>query len=153
MTLGERIKNRRKMLKLTQKQLASKMGIDNTTISKWESDTYEPDAKSLNRLSEILDASTDYLLCRTDNPNGNTSKKNDLPELTAKDERDIAKDLENIINNLEGKDGYSHFGGQAIEDMDEEDRELLIASLENSMRLAKRIAKQKFTPKKYRDKD
>ena len=77
-----------------------------------------------------------------------------LPELTKKDERDVAKDLEKIIAGLEGhNDGYAQFDGQTIEDMDDEDRELLIASLEQSMRLAKRLAKKKFTPKKYRDKE
>jgi transcriptional regulator with XRE-family HTH domain len=81
------------------------------------------------------------------------NKVEELPGLTSKDERDILKDLEDIINGLENKDGYSHFDGQSIEDMDEEDRELLISSLENSMRLAKRLAKKKFTPKKYRDKE
>jgi len=84
---------------------------------------------------------------------GYLENSNDLPELTKKDERDIAKDLEKIINNLNANDGYSQFDGQVIEDMSEEDRELLIASLENSMRLAKRLAKQKFTPKKHRQQE
>lgn len=73
-----------------------------------------------------------------------------LPELTEKDEKDLKKDLDMVINNLSPNGGYSQYDGLTLEDMDEEDRELLIASLENSMRLAKRIAKQKFTPKKYR---
>ncbi len=73
-----------------------------------------------------------------------------LPELTEKDERDIQKELEKIINGLKTGSGFAAFGGVDIDELDEEDRELLIASLENSLRLAKRIAKQKFTPKKYR---
>jgi len=56
-----------------------------------------------------------------------------------------------MINNLDTKDGYAAYDGHSMDDMDEEDRELLKASLENSLRLAKRMAKQKFTPKKYRD--
>lgn len=74
-----------------------------------------------------------------------------LPELSVKEERDIAVDLERMINNLESEDGYAAYDGQSMDDMDEEDRELLKASLENSLRLAKRIAKQKFTPKKHRE--
>ncbi|AEV17601.1 Immunity repressor protein, phage-related protein [Geobacillus thermoleovorans CCB_US3_UF5] len=77
-------------------------------------------------------------------------QKNTLPELTEKDERDIQKELENIIKGLKTGNGFAAFGGVDIDELDEEDRELLIASLENSLRLAKRIAKQKFTPKKYR---
>lgn len=54
----------RKQKKLTQKQLAEKLGLDHTTISKWESNTYEPDANNLNKLAEILGVSVDYLLGR-----------------------------------------------------------------------------------------
>lgn len=61
MSLGERIKLNRKEKKLTQKQLADIMRIDHTTISKWESNTYEPDTTSLNQLSEIFAVSVDYL--------------------------------------------------------------------------------------------
>ncbi len=42
------------------------------------------------------------------------------------------------------------FDGQTLDDMEEEDKELLIASLENTLRIAKKIEKQKYTPKKYR---
>ena len=38
------------------------------------------------------------------------------------------------------------------EPLDDNTRELLKASLENSITIAKINAKQKFTPKKYRDK-
>lgn len=68
MTLGERIKATRKDYKLTQKELAKILGIDHTTISKWESDIYEPDTDMLNKLADLLDTSVDYLLGRTDDP-------------------------------------------------------------------------------------
>jgi len=96
-------------------------------------------------LADYFNVSVDYLLGRTDNPN----PPNQLPELTEQDEKDIAKDLEKIIKNL-STDGYAHFDGRSLEELDEEDKQLLIASLENSMRLAKRLAKEKFTPKKYK---
>ncbi|PTY76208.1 hypothetical protein B5V89_18725 [Heyndrickxia sporothermodurans] len=73
-----------------------------------------------------------------------------LPELNAKDEKDIQTELQKMIDGLSGDSSYAAFDGETLEDMDEEDRELLKASLENSLRLAKRLAKQKFTPKKYR---
>lgn len=55
-----------------------------------------------------------------------------------------------MISGLNSKDGYAAFDGQVLDDMDEEDKELLISALENSLKVAKRVAKQKFTPKKYR---
>ena len=65
-----------------------------------------------------------------------------FPPLTPKDERDIARDLENMIESL---DGSAAMGSTE----DDEDRELLRASLETAMKIAKRTAKKKFTPKKY----
>jgi transcriptional regulator with XRE-family HTH domain len=77
-------------------------------------------------------------------------KEESLPELNQKDEKSIQKELQRIIDGLSNNSGYAAFDGGTLDDIDEEDKELLIASLENSLRLAKRIAKQKFTPKKYR---
>jgi transcriptional regulator with XRE-family HTH domain len=74
-----------------------------------------------------------------------TSNKT-LPPLTSKDEREIAKDLEAMLAALDDKSGMAAFNDPE----DEEDKELLRASLEYSMRLAKQMAKKKFTPKKYR---
>jgi len=55
-------------MKLTQKELANKLGINHTTISKWESNTYEPDAENLKKLAYVLDTSTDFLFGIVENP-------------------------------------------------------------------------------------
>jgi len=78
-------------------------------------------------------------------------ENNELPELNEKDQRDIQKELQKMIDNLEGNGAYAAFDGNSIDEMDEEDKELLKSSLENSLILAKRLAKQKFTPKKFKD--
>lgn len=74
-----------------------------------------------------------------------------IDELNSKDERDIQKELQKMIDGLDSKSSYAAFDGGTFDGMEDEDRELLIASLENSLRLAKRLAKQKFTPNKYRE--
>ena len=51
-----------------------------------------------------------------------------------------------ILSQIDTQDALMFDG----EPLDEESKELLKASLENSMRMAKALAKQKFTPKKYR---
>ena len=140
-----RLKFLRKKYKLSQEELAKKINTTKGTISNYENEHSTPSNEVLKDLANVLNTTTDYLLGRTDNPN----PPGELPALTEKDEKDIAKDLEKIINNL-STDGYAHFDGRSIEELDEEDKELLIASLENSMRLAKRIAKDKYTPKKYK---
>ena len=67
--------------------------------------------------------------------------------LSERDERDIAKRLESTLNALEFSQESLMFSGEPLDD---ETRELLKASLENSLKIAKINAKQKFTPKKYR---
>lgn len=115
-------------------------------ISKWENNKEEPRMDTVRIMADFFDISLDELL-------GLTSKKNTSfnPELTEKDEKTIQMELQKLINGLEGKAGFAAFDGGTMDDMDEEDRELLLSSLENSLRIAKRISKQKFTPKKYRD--
>jgi transcriptional regulator with XRE-family HTH domain len=140
--LGERLKKLRG--KTPQEEVANKIGISRARLSHYETGRSEPDPEIIMKLANFYNVTTDFLI------KGKESEKTELPELTVKDERDIAIDLEKIINSLESGEGYSQFGGQDIADMDEEDIELLKSSLENSMRLAKRMAKQKFTPKKYR---
>lgn len=76
----------------------------------------------------------------------NSSDKKDV-QLNVRDERDIAKRLENTLNALEDSQESLMFSGEPLDD---ETRELLKASLENSLKIAKINAKQKFTPKKYR---
>ena len=72
------------------------------------------------------------------------TRHNKKPALSEKDEREISRDLEDMIHSL---DGAAALG----EVEDEEDRELLMASLRQAMVLSKRIAKKKFTPKRYRN--
>ena len=122
--------------------LEEKIGLGKNTLYSWKKKI--PTGANLIKVAEYFDVTTDYLLGRTDNKR--------YYDLNEKDERDIQKELSKMIEGLNDKSGYAAFDGQTLDDLDEEDRELLIASLENSLRLAKRIAKQKFTPKKYRDK-
>ncbi|MEK6455233.1 helix-turn-helix transcriptional regulator [Caldifermentibacillus hisashii] len=146
MNIGDRIRKKRKEKNLTQSELGKLVNVSSQVISNWERGYTGLSHDDIAKLAIALDVSTDFLL-------GNDSKNN-LPKLTPKDERDIAKDLEKIISSLDNpNEGYSHFDGQSIDDLDEEDRELLKAALETSMKIAKQIAKKKYTPKKYRKND
>ena len=50
---------------LTQKELAEKLNVRNTTISKYELKEREPDIKTLSLLSEFFGVSIDYLIGKT----------------------------------------------------------------------------------------
>lgn len=141
LTTFDRVKKLADDRKISLTELAKRVDMGVNSLYKWK--TQKPAVDKLQKVADYFNVSVDYLL-------GRTEKENFEPELTEKDERDIQKELQKIIEGLEGKNGYAAFDGQTLDDMDDEDRELLIASLENSLRLAKRISKQKFTPKKYR---
>ncbi|RZI50274.1 helix-turn-helix transcriptional regulator [Aeribacillus composti] len=141
MNYGDRLKKLRESKRLSQQQLADKLNINRSTYARYELGQTQPDFETLEKLADFFEVSIDYLLGRTDDP---SNKYSDYPTLIKEDEKDIAKDLEKIINSLENGDGYSHFDGQSIKDLDAEDRKILIAFLENSLRLGKRLTKQKL---------
>lgn len=133
----------------SKKAFAEKVGLPPTTLrSMLSRGIGNASIDNVIKVCKGLGITTDEL---EQMANGEMEMKNpSVAQLTSKDERDIEKKLQEIINDLNGSDSYAAFNGQTLDDMDEEDRELLIASLENSLRLAKRIAKQKFTPNKYK---
>ncbi|PHE59257.1 helix-turn-helix domain-containing protein [Bacillus pseudomycoides] len=141
--LTERLKEARKMRKLTQQGLADKVNATKGTISNYENGHSTPSNEMLKDLANILGVTTDYLLGRDDE----LGPSNQLPELTKKDTRDIARDLEKTLEDLENSEDALMFDGEPI---DEHTREMIRISLVNSMRMAKELAKQKFTPNKYK---
>jgi transcriptional regulator with XRE-family HTH domain len=60
--LAENISYLRKKKSLTQEQLSDILLVTRSTISKWESGTYEPEINSLKRLSEAFNISIDDLI-------------------------------------------------------------------------------------------
>lgn len=62
MELGQRIKEYRRELQMTQEELAEKMFVSRQTISNWENDKSYPDIQSLLMLSNLFDVSLDILV-------------------------------------------------------------------------------------------
>ncbi len=65
MTNGERIKYLREKNGFTQKDIATKLGVEPAAISKYELDMREPNIEALKKISTIFNVSIDYLLGRT----------------------------------------------------------------------------------------
>ena len=135
MSIGDNIKKLREARNLKQSDLADMLGVSDKTISSWEINRTEPKMGMVEKISIALNC-----------------KKTDIigisePELTAKDEKDIAKRLEAALEDLENQQEALMFSGEPLDD---HTRELLKASLENSIRIAKINAKEKYTPKKYK---
>lgn len=154
---GRYLKEKRLKKGYTINQLALYSGMSSAQLSRIENGKRGvPKAENIQKIASALSVPHEEMMevagyLEAKQENGEDNWNSVLPELTAKDERDITADLEKMINNLDSKGGYAAFDGHSMDEMEDEDREILKASLENSLRLAKRMAKQKFTPKKYRD--
>jgi transcriptional regulator with XRE-family HTH domain len=169
--LESRLRKIRKERKLPGTEVAKRLNITSQYYYEIERGKKRMSAAMAARLAEMFGVTTDYLLGRSDVPDGyaagaaaggaadpadaprtGLSGAGDdrtpaaRPALSPKEMRDIAVDLERMIAELESGAALAFHG----ESMDEESKALLKISLENSMRLAKQLAKQKFTPRKYR---
>ncbi|MBS6503776.1 MAG: helix-turn-helix transcriptional regulator [Clostridium sp.] len=143
--LGDKIKELRKSKKMTQVQLAEKIGIAQSTLGMIEKNRTPAGRKTLIKLADFFGVTVDYLL--SDNEDKKIEDDVTQIKLSKRAEKDIEKALEQTLEDLSNTQDGLMFSGEPIDD---ETRELLKISLENSMRLAKQIAKQKYTPKKYR---
>ncbi len=65
-TFAERLKAERKKNNITQTQLAEKLYLDRSSISKYESGKQIPETPTLEKLADFFDVSIDYLLGKTD---------------------------------------------------------------------------------------
>ena len=63
---GDNLSSLRKEKNMEQKALAKVLGVSQQTISRWENNVVEPDIKSLIKIADYFDVTTDYLLGRVD---------------------------------------------------------------------------------------
>lgn len=121
-------------------RLSKDTGISTGLLSQWKKRMQNPSVEKLQIIADYFHVSVDYLI-------GNEPKE--TPVLTEKDERDISKRLDRTLADLENAQGGLMFDGEPLDDLT---KELLIASLKKDLEISKKIAKQKYTPKKYRTK-
>lgn len=72
-----RLKELRKLRKMTQQRLAIELNMNQNTISRYESGEREADYQMLIRFADFFNVSIDYLLERTDDPTFIRIKKAD----------------------------------------------------------------------------
>lgn len=125
---------------VTPYRVCKETGITTATISNWKAGRYVPKADKLQKIADYFDVSLSYLMSGKEEP----AKKE--VTLTPKDERDIAKDLNNIMEKLRnGEDGPASFDGT---DIPEADQELFAGQIELMLRRLKAINKEKYNPHK-----
>lgn len=142
----EHLKQLRLAKGLLQRDVATLLGVDRTTYVKYENGSSEPSYEILKKLADYFNVTVDYLLDRVTFEMNNPSTTS--PSLNARDERDIAKRLQALDEDLANQETLMLSG----EIMDEETRELLKSALASVVRISKIKAKEKFNPNKNKKK-
>ena len=143
--IGKRIRSRREQLGMTQEELASRLGYKSkTTIAKIENGTNDIVQSKVTEFAKVLDTTPAYLMGWTQ-LDGNVVNEKE-PELTARDERDIAKILEQTKEQLLSQEGLMFDGDPASP----EAINSILDAMQIGMEMAKKKNKEKYTPKKYK---
>ena len=87
--IQERMKSLRLEAKLTQKEIAEKLGISTAFYGQWETGKKTPASKNLGKLADFFNVSIDYLLGSTD----------------IKNQKRFDDDLDNSLDTFKSFDG------------------------------------------------
>lgn len=137
MNLYENVKAIAKEKGYSINRLEKELGFARSYISKFKNIT--PSMDKVQKIADFLGVSVDYLLIGKEKEIGGQT-------LTSKDERDIAKDLDDIMKKIEsGEDGPLRYNGDEI---DAESLALLKDAIGMSLRHLKIINKEKYNPNK-----
>lgn len=82
---GKKLKSLRNEKNITQSELAKRIGVSTSAIGMYEQGRREPDARILQKICEVLDTTTDYLLCINTNNDINTIFNNFTNQLKSQD--------------------------------------------------------------------
>lgn len=121
---------------LSPSKAAMEIGLNKASVTNWKKNGYTPRADVLQRIAEYFGVSVSYLI----------DEVPPTPALSEKDTRDIARDLEQLMNDLDSA-GDLQFDGDPMSD---EARESIKAAMRLGLEAAKVKNKERFTPKKYR---
>lgn len=147
-SFAQRLRDAMQSAGLKAVDLHERTGISKASISEYLSGNYEPKQKNVYRLAEALHVAPSYLMGLSEQEPPASSappapqKSDGLPELNARDEREIERDLADMMHSV-AMANYTAPG-------EKEDAEALEAALRFAMVQAKRMAKKKYTPRKYR---
>lgn len=100
MSFGARLRKARRERKLTQEQVAEKLGMDFSSISKWENDKAKPSQDNLVTLAELYDVDVRFLLDVDTEPNDTFDGLD--PELVEALKRATPDQQEQFRNYFEG---------------------------------------------------
>ena len=142
-SIGEKIRDRRIDMKLTQTELAERVEVSLRTINKYEKDVVKPHALNLRRLCAVLGVSEAYLT---------------NPEID-----DVTYGLEEAPYVNEVRDTYGKKAGMDMQELldgvqtmfaggniPQEDKDLFFEAVMRAYMETKQDAKARFTPNKFK---
>lgn len=127
---------------ITAYRVAKEAGVTQTALSNWKSGRSTPSAPTLQKIADYFGVSVDYLMT------GKSEPKEMAPELTTRDRRDIAKDLDRIMKEiLNGEDSPLYYNDKPIP---KNKVDLLRNAIEIALEDAKVKNKETYRPYKHK---
>lgn len=127
---------------VTSYKVAKEAGVTQTALSNWKAGRSTPTTKTLQKIADYFGVTVDYLI----SGKNDSSEEGGETELTTRDERDIAKDLDRIMSEIKkGDDGPLYYNGVEIDDAS---INLLQNAIEYALRETKKENKVKYNPRK-----
>lgn len=126
---------------VTPYRVCKETGITTATISNWKAGRYVPKQDKMKKIADFFGVSVDYLMT------GIEESAKEGSDLTTRDRRDIAKDLDRIMGEIaNAEDGPLFYNGQPL---DPEDMIFLSKAIEAALADAKK--KNKVTYNSYKN--
>lgn len=66
--MNKKLRRLRENMGLQQKEVADRLGVNPSAVTRWETGEKRPDLVNLVKLADLYGVSIDYLLGRTENP-------------------------------------------------------------------------------------
>lgn len=130
----------RNKLNYKDSDVAKGAKITKSTFSDWKAGRYTPKQEKMQKIADFLGVTVDYI------KTGNESIEPQKTIITPKDERDIAKTVNDLMGKLESNDGAPLFFDGT--EMSTETRILFEQQLKSLVTTVKEINKVKFNPNK-----
>ena len=125
---------------VTAYKVSKATGIGGSTFTDWKNGRSVPKQDKLQKIADYFGVTIDYLMTGKEEP-----KKKEIM-LTPRDERDIKKDLDSLMEKLKNQEnGPAAYDGK---DIPEADQELFAGQVELMLRRLKKINKEKYNPNK-----
>lgn len=142
-TIGEKIKERREALGMTQIQLATEIGVTNRTINSYECAGTVPRGHNIGRLCKVLNVSEAYLTNpEIDDPSYGLEEAPYIEAVRASYGKKGAEDMQRLL-----EANQAMFAGGNIP---QEDKDKFFEAVMAAYLATKQDARDTFTPKKYR---